>query len=437
MTDSATPGQLLFAKLGIDLDEVPLEQLSDYTAVEYFLTVEDEPPPDSTNLEKVKRYTESLHHLCRMLFWKGIVSTFDFPITINSTKESFSLPLSEYMIFKGMFIKLLELSEDIINSLQQTITGSVLSYIKIIKARALGGTGNLDKASRIYEELCSEFPTNSEIYIESKVRLAISQVQREHYQVGIKNLKELLDSIEVFFDSERDSLSNLKILELKTDLLANLAYYEMNQGEFKQANYRYGEVLDLLEKHKLWHKIIYPMVHKGIILRKVFRAKESIDSLKLARNKAIKIQDDNALFWIDHHLAWALRMDKKYKDAEEHCRRFLEGCREIGDDRGISDSYELLGFICLDKGEISSAIKNLEKARNWRKSIDSTQGEASCVMGLAIAYLRRGNLLKFITNLLQGFRLYQKAGVLNWSRISRIFAFARVFRHLLLGVRVK
>jgi tetratricopeptide (TPR) repeat protein len=69
-TELQTPGQLLFTKLGINLDEVPIEQLSDYTAVEYYLTVEDEPSHDATNLEKVRGYLEAFHHCCEVEDWE-------------------------------------------------------------------------------------------------------------------------------------------------------------------------------------------------------------------------------------------------------------------------------------------------------------------------------------------------------------------------------
>jgi hypothetical protein len=69
-TELQTPGQLLFTKLGINLDEVPIEQLSDYTAVEYYLTVEDEPPHNATNLEKVRGYLEAFYHLSEVEDWQ-------------------------------------------------------------------------------------------------------------------------------------------------------------------------------------------------------------------------------------------------------------------------------------------------------------------------------------------------------------------------------
>jgi hypothetical protein len=57
-----TPNQELFAKLEINTDEISIEQLAEYTAVEYFLTVEDEPSPDADNLQKINRYLEALEY---------------------------------------------------------------------------------------------------------------------------------------------------------------------------------------------------------------------------------------------------------------------------------------------------------------------------------------------------------------------------------------
>ena len=68
--NSQTLGQLLFAKLGLDLGEVPIDQLSNYTAVEYYLTLEEEPPHDATNFEKVRRYLEAFYHLCEVEDWE-------------------------------------------------------------------------------------------------------------------------------------------------------------------------------------------------------------------------------------------------------------------------------------------------------------------------------------------------------------------------------
>ncbi|MGD2184398.1 tetratricopeptide repeat protein [Lusitaniella coriacea] len=59
----------LFGQLDLDLDSVPLENLADYSAVYYFLMLEDEPPTDAGNLEKVHRYLEAFHHLQSVRDW--------------------------------------------------------------------------------------------------------------------------------------------------------------------------------------------------------------------------------------------------------------------------------------------------------------------------------------------------------------------------------
>jgi len=423
--------QSLFANLDIDVHKVPIDKRHHYRAVKYYLTVEDEPPSDATNLEKVHRHTESLHHSCQLQAWEPVQSILSFPICISTTTVSFSLPLCEYLIFKGLSTNLLEITDEIIHSFQRDI--SDISSTKILKARALGGTGNLPNASKIYEELCLEFSPDSETYIEAKAHLAMSQIQREMYQEGILNLNKALNLIESFLDSDSELPSKSKILELNADIIGQLAYYEMNLGRFKEAKNLYSKELQILEGSKSLHKLIYPLVHQGIILRKEFRIQESIESLIKARARAIEIQDEQALVWIAHHLAWAFRLQKKYVEAQENCLISLEGYKKIDDKRGINDSYELLGWIYLDKGKVNDAIENFNKALNWRKTNGVLQGAASCVMSLAIAYWRRGNLFKSVKTIFEGLNLYRKAGVLNRTRLFRVFTFARVFRNLLIS----
>ncbi len=66
----------LYNHLNISLDKVSFEQLSNYTAVEYYLTIEDIPAPKATNLEKVNRYLEAFHHLCKPEDWENALKIF-------------------------------------------------------------------------------------------------------------------------------------------------------------------------------------------------------------------------------------------------------------------------------------------------------------------------------------------------------------------------
>jgi tetratricopeptide (TPR) repeat protein len=70
MLNSLKSGKLLFEKLGIDIDKVPIERISEYTAIQYYLTVEDNPSNSATNLEQIKRYLQSFVHLCDLKEWE-------------------------------------------------------------------------------------------------------------------------------------------------------------------------------------------------------------------------------------------------------------------------------------------------------------------------------------------------------------------------------
>lgn len=130
-------------------------------------------------------------------------------------------------------------------------------------------------------------------------------------------------------------------------------------------------------------------------------------------------------------------MNKNYKQAGKLGKLALDGYKKMEDQRGITDSYELLGFIFLDKGENHKAVKIFNRAFNYRKDNGKMQGAASCTIGLALYYWQQRQFFKFIKTLLEGLNIYRKAGVLNWSRIYRLFKLTPVFRHLLLRDKTK
>ena len=125
-TNESKPGQLLFAKLEIDLDEVPIEELGDYTAVKYYLIIEDEPPPDTTNLDKVRRYLESLYYVCKVREWNLLKAIFSIPICISQEEKNLALSLDEYLIWQALTNTLLEIIQNAIVSFQVNIDNPIL-----------------------------------------------------------------------------------------------------------------------------------------------------------------------------------------------------------------------------------------------------------------------------------------------------------------------
>lgn len=437
MTNNLTPsGDEVLEQLGINPHNLRTqfptrEQRLQYRAVVQWLT-DYKPKSDATNLDKVRHYTESLHCLCKVKALTLVYSIVNLRITIRTTTAEFSLPLSEYLSFKTLFYKLLEISNEIISSFQSEENN--LSSIQILKAIALSGMDNLTESISIYEKLL-QTNISEEILVEVYARLASCKIQGERFEEGIKDLNHSLMLIEKYLCSGLSLDLQEKFLKLKANLLTELAYYKMNSSKFDEANNLYSEALNILDENKILHVRLNPLVHKGIILRKLFRTNDSIDVLEQAMVAARDIESEEALIWIAHHLAWAFRMEKKYQEAESNCLLSLEGYKKINAERGINDCYELLGWIKLDQDNVNSAIKYFEIALKWRKENKRTQGMASCLMSLAVAYLRKGKLLKAFGTGLKGLNLYRKTGVLNWARIYRILNFVRIFRNLLLKTK--
>ncbi|MGK7954800.1 MAG: tetratricopeptide repeat protein, partial [Crocosphaera sp.] len=112
--NTKTPSQLLFQELAINLDEVTLEKLTDYTAVEYFLTIEDEPSPEASNLEKVKRYLQSSDHFYKIKDWSRAKELLIFPLPLNgSTKTRIYLQLGSW----GYYSEQIELCNKMLNKI--------------------------------------------------------------------------------------------------------------------------------------------------------------------------------------------------------------------------------------------------------------------------------------------------------------------------------
>ena len=128
-------GLLLFAKLGIDIDEVPIEQIAEYTAVQYYLTVEDDPPPDATNLDKVRRYLEAFYHLCEVEDWER-ASEILFTSLDTQTNQTLHNQLGNW----GYYLEQIEVYSRILHKL-----------IGIKNSSFLNGLGNAYQALGNYE----------------------------------------------------------------------------------------------------------------------------------------------------------------------------------------------------------------------------------------------------------------------------------------------
>jgi tetratricopeptide (TPR) repeat protein len=424
-SDIIPTGEWVLAKLGIDPTAQksikPRQKRIQYRAIINWLT-NYKPQPEATALEQIRGYLETLHHLCQVKTWKGIKVILNLPIRINPPTVSLSILLSEYLLFKELPKNLLEVSENLISSFKDT-ENEFYYYILMLKARALAGTNErAEEASDLFKEIILKLslPEDSEIHIEATARLAIHQVKLGLYQEGIGNLQKSLQKVNNLLLNSRNN-SPVKFQDLRADLLDSLALYEMNSSRFKEAMNLHTEVIETRKKYGMSHKLIVPLVHQGVLMRKLGNYNEAIKSLREARIKSIEINNKIHLIWIDHHLAWVLiDQDKDIRVAEKLSKSAFEEYKKLEDPKGISDCYQQQGFIHLAKDEIDEAEKNFELALNLRKSIGNLHGTASSVQDLALVSWHKKRYLKSISLFFQTFYLHYKLGILNDVRFFRL-----------------
>jgi tetratricopeptide (TPR) repeat protein len=183
----------------------------------------------------------------------------------------------------------------------------------------------------------------------------------------------------------------------------------------------YTEIIETRKKYGISHKLIVPLVHQGVVMRKMGNYNKAIKYLKQASTKSIEINNPLYLIWIDHHLAFVyLNQGKDIQIVENLSKNAFEGYKKLEDPKGISDCYEQQGFIYLAKDEIDKAEKNFELALNLRKSIGNLHGTASSVMDLGLVLWHKKRYLKSIKFFFQAFYLHYKLGILNHIRFYRL-----------------
>jgi tetratricopeptide (TPR) repeat protein len=414
----------LFNKLSINLSEVPLEKLADYTAIKYYLTVEDEPPSNVDNLNRINRYIQTLHHLCHLKRWIPIKLLLNTPLDVSSSTFDLSLSLPEYLFLHGLSKNLLESIEEIIVSLKNIEYEK--TFLLILKARALSDISEkVSQSHKLFEKIRLKTHKSSEEYIEATTYLGISQINFSGiYQVGISNIQESLQMIDILLKEHQELNSSLKWQDMRADIIENLALYEMNSSRFHIAMRLYTDAIHIRQEYKIFHKMIIPLVHKGVLLRRLKKYKQAIQSLTKAIAVANDIKSNNNIAWAEHHLAYVYINQGNYREAEKFCKKSLRVYQKMEDLRGISDSYEQLGFINLAKNNFDDAEINFQNALNQRKAIGNFHGTASSILDLALVSWHQKQYFKSILLLLSGFRLYYKLNVLNTIRFIRMLRLA-------------
>jgi tetratricopeptide (TPR) repeat protein len=418
--------------------------------------------------QQVQGFLSAITHLCEV----------DNPAaSIEILKEEIqtaaltlpNLPLYEYLLYKRQSKQLSIVIDKILNLIKNETIDK--KFLKIIKARAFDSLGDREIAIQLYEDVCSRSNLESREYLEAYSRLAISQIQMGEYQSGVVNLDRALNNIKAINIDNPDSF----LTAIKSDLVENLAFYQMNIGHFDRALILYDEVVYLRESIDAKTKLVFPLAHKGIVLRKsaiskkcliqilvinilyllnipwlpkflnqkfCSRFKQIIDqnyeNAENALNRAYELceelENNSSKSWIAHHLAWVIINRGESNLAEDKSIMALDCYKAVEDRRGISDCYEQLGRIYLtkEKFDLQKAESYFKQSLQIRQDIKNYHGVASSTLNFSFLYWHQGLHYKSLDFLKKAMQAYHRIGMLN---INRIFANLALFSVWTVGDR--
>lgn len=391
---------------------------SHYRAIINWL-IDYEPENSTSDFERVKGYIEALYHLAEVQNYKSIDLILNKAIKLGVDNE-IALPLFDYLIYIGSSQKLLDVVQEVTDKFSHSELIQ-LDFLAFLKVKAVSGVGNLTEACKLCNELYEKLSPEDEIYIEVLAYLGDYQIQSGKYYEGEKNLLKALLVLNELRNKEQQTNRKLKLLRIRAKVYESLAFYYMNCSRFQDALAMYSKVSEMRKESGDYHQLISPLVHRGIILRKMKFYNEAISCLMEAQSKAKDLQDKNGIIWSSHHLGWVFIDCQKLAPAELKCKEALEGYKLRGDQRGISDSYEQMALIYLAKDEIYKSEQSIQLAINIRENIGNQHGIASCRMSLALISWRKRHYWKSFKYLVLGLQGYYKIGVLNRVRLFRLF----------------
>jgi tetratricopeptide (TPR) repeat protein len=371
--ENLTTGQQLYTALEINFERIPLDQLDKYIAIEYFLTIEDEPPDNAKNLDKVDRYLHVFHHLCEASEWHKAGQVLLF---CHTSKE-----LHEQLRIWGYYREQIDL--------YQALLGKVNSEQDIICLSGLGkafyNLSNYDQSLNYYQELL-------------KLAYLINNRHAEALALGgfgeIEYIKlNYLQAI-AFFQQKLDIAREIGDYEQEGDALNRLGYvyyfFGLNKG--KQNDQQKG--LNYLEAALDISRKLKNQEMESIYLSdisQVYLNRGQYDKLLIYLLKQLDIceitntQRSKAL--ILKNLGQCYVMLKHPKQALKYCQEALIVMREIGNKYGEFMTLNDLGVLyCYELKRYQEALPYFKKALEMMKQLNIEGYQAISAVNISVCY---------------------------------------------------
>jgi tetratricopeptide (TPR) repeat protein len=304
--NSQTLGQLLFAKLKINLDEVLIEQLPNYVAAQYYLVCHDDPPLESSNLHKVERFLQAFDQLIEVNNWEKSwligSENLDFPNNENLFEQ-----LGIWGYYKEIDKRLkFFIDKDIPSRIKANcflILGNAnwlfgnkelaLDYFqncfnlahkfkeKDIESRVLITFGNLDRLQQKYDKAIENL--NNGINIAREINNGLLQA------TGLSFLGLIYSALQDIEKSKEYYLEGLRIseeinnLQWQLNILTNLANVYRDLGDYDVAQQMLDKSLNISQKTGDRYAEGWVWYQLGLLQKALSNFAEAVDFFKRAK----------------------------------------------------------------------------------------------------------------------------------------------------------
>ena len=416
-----TAGQRLFNALEIDLDTVPIEYLDDYIAIEYFLTSEDEPPDDVSNLEKIDAYLQVFNHLGEASAWQKAGQVLSFRLEDNDKELHEKLRLWGYYrdqieLYQSLLGKVnseedlvclsglgwafyyLSDSDKSLDYFQQQLALACQINNRQAEAKALNGLGTLKllqfkhlEAIACYQkqlEIASEINDQlQEGYANQNlgftfVDLGFTNGSNSNRQTGLQYLEKSLDIARKFGDRGLECLS-----------LNGIAYIYSQRGQHERSVEYFEQTLDICNKSSDRRGRYVALQNLGLCymtLKKHAKALECIqEALEIAREIGDRIAEGKALASIG---SFYYLVSKQYKNAIFYFEKALNILEKLDVKQDIVICAINLSLCHTYLKQTEESDLCLEIAESIAKELDCIETKGIVTMALANAYWDRDRI---------------------------------------------
>lgn len=289
--------------------------------------------------------------------------------------------LEPYLHLRGMENQLVDWCQEGLNACE--VLKRIPSQILLILGNAQYSLGEWGQADESWQAaIATSQGSNQVVHARAMAALGRLQVNQGKYKTALKTLAHAEDLLIKINDTE--SIINVR---------SEVAAYYLNRRELDKALKQYLEIDEFYKEKGAKTSSDHITLMLGVIYRQKRIFDKALEYLSDLCQRSEAHKNMSGLATGSHHLAWTYFELGDFKEARYLCGKALALYEDLKDPRGLSDTYEQLGAILLEEGQIDDAIHFIDQSIQVRQQIGNDPGSISSLRRLALAHMLKGNRL--------------------------------------------